>query len=86
MIEGKGLGGKKINRVNMSLTNKVDKKLRRLATACNLSHTTLAAMLVEICLNDPQIVHRLQKEFNIYAAYKVVPVHRNGEIDYVMRG
>lgn len=60
MIEGKGLGGKKVNRVNMSLTNKVDKKLRRLATACNLSHTTLAALLVEMSLNDSQLIHKLQ--------------------------
>ena len=47
MIEGKGLGGKKIHRVNVSLTNKQAFKLNRLATACNMKPTTLAAVLIE---------------------------------------
>ncbi|MEH6993087.1 hypothetical protein V7075_10265 [Neobacillus drentensis] len=44
MIEGKGLVGKKIHRVNVSLTNKQAFKLNRLATACNMKPTTLAAV------------------------------------------
>jgi hypothetical protein len=32
LIEGKGLGGKKVHRVNLSLTNRLSVKLNRLAT------------------------------------------------------
>ncbi|KSU86559.1 hypothetical protein AS180_17880 [Priestia veravalensis] len=86
MIEGKGLGNKKINRVNVSLSNRTNRKLNQLATACNTKPTTLAGLFIEICLNDSQIVHKLQEEYNIYTPYKVIPVQNNGEIDYIFKG
>ncbi|PKG22739.1 hypothetical protein [Niallia nealsonii] len=86
MIEDKGLGNKKIKRVNVSLTNKVNYKLNRLATACNVRPTTLAGMLIETCLNDPQIVNRLQDIYNVHTPYKVIPVQNKGEIDFIIRG
>jgi hypothetical protein len=45
MIEEKGLGGKKVNRVGISISNEYDSKLRKLATACNMKHTTLQGFL-----------------------------------------
>lgn len=82
MIEGKGLGGKKVNRVNVSLTNKLSLKLNRLATACNMKPTTLAGLLIERCLNDPGIITQLQKEYCTQSAYKVVLVNNGGELHY----
>ncbi len=86
MIEGKGLGGKKVNRVGVSLTNKYDNKLQRLATACNMKPTTLAGMLIEKSLDNAQLVNELQKEYCTQSAYKVVLVNNGGEINYVLRG
>ena len=84
MIEGKGLGNKKVNRVNISLSNGYNSKLNKLATACNMKPTTLAGMLIENSLDNASIVADLQKEYGIHTAYKVLPVQSNGEIVYVM--
>lgn len=86
MIEGKGLGGKKVNRVNISLSNKYEQKLLRLATACKMRPTTLAGMLVEMSLDNPELINTLQNEYNIHAAYRIVPVqdYTSGEIQYVL--
>lgn len=74
MIEGKGLGGKRICRVNLSLTNETNRKLGRLAVACGVRPTALAAMMVEHCLNDVGVVDRVQTEMNKVEAYKVLPI------------
>lgn len=84
MIEGKGLGGKKVNRVNVSLSNKVSQKLNKLATACNMKHTTLAGLLIEQGLDNVQLVNDLQHEHAVYHSYRVLPVRRHGEIEYVL--
>lgn len=84
MIEGKGLGGKRINRVNVSLSNAYESKLRRLATACNLRPTTLAAILIETSLDDVMLVTELQKEHSVHGAYRVLPVQHSGQIEYVL--
>jgi hypothetical protein len=86
LIEGKGLGGKKINRVNVSLSNKIESKLRRLATACNMKPTTLAGLLIEKGLNDAKLVSELQREYCTQAAYRVIVVNNNGELNYVLTG
>jgi sulfur carrier protein ThiS len=86
MIEGKGLGGKKIHRVNVSLTNKQSSKLNRLATSCNMKPTTLAGLLIELGLNNARVVTDLQKEYCTQSAYKIVMVNNNGELNYVLAG
>jgi hypothetical protein len=86
MIEGKGLGGKRICRVNLSLSNSYDSKLRKLATACNMSHTTLASMILEQCLDNPVLVNQLQKDHCKQKAYKVVVIQNDGEIQYALTG
>lgn len=85
MIEGKGLGGKRVCRTNISLTNEMDNKLSRLAVSCGLKKTTLAALLVERCLDDPVIVGELQREYNLHSAYKVLPIKSNGAIIYKLK-
>ncbi|MCM3053658.1 hypothetical protein [Caldibacillus thermoamylovorans] len=84
MIEGKGLGGKRICRVNVSLDNQMNQKLNKLAIACNMKPTTLARMLIEKCLDNPQLVSDLQNEFAVHSAYRVIPVTRQGKIEYVL--
>ncbi|MEC1723933.1 hypothetical protein P9E34_04125 [Schinkia azotoformans] len=84
MIEGKGLGGKKVNRVNMSLSNRYDTKLKRLATSCNMKPTTLAALLIELSLDSPEVVYTLQNKFNVHNAYKVIPLEHNGDVELVL--
>lgn len=86
MIEGKGLGGKRVHRVNVSLTNKQAYKLNRLATACNMKPTTLAAVLIEKGLNDFRLVSELQKDHCKEKAYRVVLVNNNGELNYALSG
>ncbi|MFS0822194.1 hypothetical protein [Bacillus sp. 1P02SD] len=88
MIEGKGLGSKKINRVNLSLSNSYNKKLNRLATACNMKPTTLAARLVELSLDNNKLVSQLQDEYCTHHAYRVIPVKKYGsnDIEYLLQG
>lgn len=86
MIEGKGLGAKKVHRVNVSLTNKQSSKLNRLATACNMKPTTLAALLIQNSLDNVQLVNELQKEYCTEKAYKVVLINNDGELNYVLTG
>lgn len=82
MIEGKGLGNKKINRVNVSLTNRVNLKLNRLAISCNMKPTTLAGILIEIGLNEPELINKLQYKYNVTPQYKVTPILNKRETDF----
>lgn len=86
MIEGKGLGGKKVVRVGLSLTNGYSKKLNTLATACNMKPTPLACLLLERCLDNQELVRELQREFGVHSAYRVEPVRNflTGEIVYTI--
>lgn len=88
MIEGKGLGGKKVNRVGVSLSNNYMKKLNRLATACNKKPTALAGLIVERCLDDALMVEQLQNEFGVYEAYRVLPFksHDESDVTYLLKG
>lgn len=84
---GKGLGGKKIYWVNVSLTNKQSFKLNRLATACNMKPTALARMLIDLCLNNVELVDKLQQEFCTQTSYRVVLVNNGGgELVYLLNG
>lgn len=84
MIEGKGLGGKKVNRVNVSMTNRMNQKLNKLATACNMRPTTLAGLLIEKSLDNVQLVSDLQREYAVHNAYRVLPIRNQGTIEYVL--
>lgn len=84
MIEGKGLGGKKVNRVNVSLSNKYETKLRRLATACNMRPTTLAAWLIELSLDSTELVASIQDHYNVHKAYRVLPVESSEGVELVL--
>lgn len=82
MIEGKGLGNKLVNRVNVSLSNEYETKLQKLATACNKKPTTLARMLLERCLDDAMIVNEFQREYCTQKAYRIVIINKQ----YILTG
>ncbi|MEH7503317.1 hypothetical protein V7152_15110 [Neobacillus drentensis] len=86
MIEGKGLGGKRVNRVGLSLTNEYESKLMQLATSCGKKKTPFANFIIERCLDDELFVDALQKEYCKQKAYKIRLVKRNGKIHYVLAG
>jgi hypothetical protein len=71
MQEGRGLGGKKIARVNVRLTNEFEQKLNMLAVACNKKPGELARMLLEYCLDDARVVTFFQNEYCTRAAYRI---------------
>ncbi|MCM2535015.1 hypothetical protein NDK43_25075 [Neobacillus pocheonensis] len=86
MIEGKGLGNKKVHRVNVSLTNNQSYKLNRLAAACNMRPTTLAGLLIEKSLNNAELIEELQKEYCTQSSYRLVLLNRGGELHYLLKG
>jgi hypothetical protein len=48
--------------------------------------SSLAAMLIDLGLNNPQLVNELQKEHCTESAYRIVLVKDGKEINYVLRG
>lgn len=82
MIEGKGLGGKNINRTNLRLTNAYDLKLKSLARSVNMKPAELSRYIVERFLDNSKMVHDLQEEYCLYEAYRVRLVTMNGTVKY----
>jgi hypothetical protein len=86
MIEGKGLGNKKINRVNLSLSNEYLRKLKWIAQACEKRHTEMAGLLLEMILDDPVKMYELQDQYCLYDAYRVQVVRAMGNTHYQLPG
>jgi len=88
LVRDRGVGGKRVHRVNISVTNFDARNLNRLATSCNLRPTALAALLVVKSLNDPSVVKYLQDEYNLYEEYEVLPIfdHTTGKTELTLRG
>lgn len=81
----RGLGGKRCNRVNTSLSNRDLFKLNRLATSCNMKPTTLASDIIHWALNNLDYVVKIQQEHCLYSAYKIIPIkdyNHEGELIY----
>jgi hypothetical protein len=75
MIEGRGLGDKKVNRVNVSLSNRYLRMLHKLAVSCNMRPTSLAGLLIERSLANPQLIRQLQDEYCTDPQYLVLPIN-----------
>lgn len=86
MYEGRGLGNKKINRVNLSLSNEYDQKLKWMAQACSKRPTELAGILLEQILDDPEEMYRLQDQYCLYEAYRVRVIRSMGHTHYELPG
>lgn len=86
MIEGKGLGNKRVNPVKLSLTNREKNNLTRLAVSCRKEPAVLAREILMLCLDDETFIKKLQDNYCIQKAYRVVPVRHNGEVYFTLTG
>jgi hypothetical protein len=86
LIEGKGLGGKRINKVAISLTNKDNNKLSRLATATGMKKAQLCGYIVEKMINDVNFINQIQEEFCLIQSYRITPIKNNGNTIYALNG
>lgn len=72
----------KKTRVNPSLDQDTHTKLRKLGISCNKTKTMLAAEIITMALNHPDIVEYFQDKYNTESQYRVVPVKHQGRIYY----
>jgi hypothetical protein len=87
MINEKGLGGKRINRLNMSITNEDEKNINMLATACGKRYAaTIAYEILSRGLKDISLLNELQKEYCIQSAYRIVFIQHDGRLEYTLTG
>lgn len=86
MNDDRGLGNKKINRVNLSLSNEYDQKLKMMAHACGKRPTELAGVLLEQILDSPEEMYRLQAQYCLYDAYRVRVIRLMGHTHYELPG
>jgi hypothetical protein len=86
MINEKGLGGKRINRLNLSITNEDEKNINMLATACGMKPASIAYEIFLRGLNDIQLLNELQKEYCIQSAYRIVFIQHDGRLEYTLAG
>jgi hypothetical protein len=70
-------------RVNSSLDKSVHEKLDRLALACGVSKTGLAAYLVELCLHNENIVNFVQDQHKESSRFRVIPSKADGELNFI---
>lgn len=77
---------KRPNRVGVSLSHEYDRKLAKLAIACNMRPTTLAELIIRTMLDNSSYIHHLQDRYNIYPAFKILPVTELGKLKYNIGG
>jgi hypothetical protein len=86
MKEKKGMrserSDKKI-RVNSSFNKMVHEKLDRLAMACGVTKTTLAAYLVELCLHNENIINFVQDQYRETSRFRIIPTKIEGELKFI---
>lgn len=82
----KGLGNKKVNRVNLSLSNEYLRKLKWISQACGKRPTELAGYLLEMVLDDPDKMFELQDQLCLYDAYRVQVIRHMGHTHYKLKG
>lgn len=76
-------GNKKIN-VNPALAQNVHEKLDRLAVAIGVTKTSLAAQLIELCLNTESIINFIQQQYQDNSRFRIIPSKLDGgEVQFV---
>jgi hypothetical protein len=71
-------------RVNPNLPKEYHEKLQQLALACNyMKKTNLAALLIKIALDSPEVVNGLQDIHNKNKVLRITPARSNGEVKYL---
>lgn len=86
MIEGKGLGGKRVSRYNLSLTNQEALNLERLARAVNKNPSVLIREIFFQTIYDPYFLRKYQDEFCKEKAYRVVMLNNERETKFILTG
>lgn len=66
-------------RVNPALNQKTHLKLQKLAVACNVPKTQLAADIIELALNIPEIINYLQ-DYHGASEYRIIPLREDGQV------
>jgi len=86
MKEKKGMRSERCDkkiRVNSSFNKMVHEKLDRLAMACGVTKTTLAAYLVELCLHNENIINFVQDHYRETSRFRVIPTKVEGELKFI---
>lgn len=73
-------------RVNISITQDHDNRLRMLAISCNMPPTTLAEKMIRSCLDSSDFVLALQKRYNKEPLYWVIFERITEGVRYFIRG
>lgn len=68
-------------RVNASLDSDTHRKLKRLGIACDQTKTMMAAIIIEIAVNDPDFVNVIQDKFGA-KEFRVIPIEIMGRLMY----
>lgn len=64
------------------LDQNTHKKLKRLALACDISKTQLAAECIELCLSHADVVNWFQEKYDANE-FRIIPVRQmDGTIEY----
>ena len=61
-------------RVNPYLDQDTHRKLKKLAIACDTNKTDLAARIIRMAVNHPDIIEHLQNHYNQDPNYRIVPI------------
>jgi hypothetical protein len=91
-VEGKGMkitGNRKIRsdkkpKVQAYVSQDVHDKINRLARACNVSESQIAAEMLNYLTNHPDYIAWLQTKFGVKEndPFRIVPIKDNGKIIY----
>jgi hypothetical protein len=70
-------------RVNAGLSQDSHAKLEQLSYSVQMPKTILAATLIELCLNNPDIINYIQNINAVPNGRRIIPVSENGNISYI---
>lgn len=86
MKEGRGLGGKLVNRLVSYFSNKQFYDLKKLATACNMKPAELNREIITRVMYDSQFITELQNDYCTQAAYRVRIIQKDRIPRYELAG
>ena len=70
-------------RVNSSFSKTIHEKLDRLAMACGMTKTKLAAYLVELCLQNENIINFVQDQNQKNSRFRIIPSKIDGDLKFI---
>lgn len=70
-------------RVNPSISKSTHEKLDRLAVACGVTKTSLAACFIDLCLDNENIINFIQQQFIEQSRFRIIPTRMDGEYKFI---